>query len=95
MWEIIDRDEQETLINVDYYEKTLSFYTTRKSVARRLEKKVGKPTKVDMTNGKISGVTYIRNLHDDDIKSFFSISSIIGGFRNQNNQNEECIEEED
>lgn len=95
MWEIIDRDEQETVINIDYYEKTLSLYTSRKSVAQRLKKKVGEPTKVDMTNGKISGVTYVRNLHDDDIKQFLSISSLVGGFRKNNNQNEECIAEEE
>lgn len=84
MWEIIPRDEQETVINIDYFEKTLTFYTTRKSVAERIKKKVGEPTSVDKTNGKISGVTYVRNLHDEDIKKFLSISSIIGGFRKQN-----------
>ena len=95
MWEIIPRDEQETLINVDYFEKTLNFYTSRKSVAERLRKKVGEPTKVDMKNGKISGVTYVRNLHDEDIKKFLSVSSIVGGFRKQNVQDEEFTESED
>lgn len=94
MWEIVPRDEQECLINIDYFEKKLNFYTSRKSVAERLKRKVGEPTKVDMTNGKISGVTYVRNLHDDDIKQFLSISSLVGGFRKNNNQNEEYIEEE-
>lgn len=84
MWEIIPRDEQETVINIDYFEKTLTFYTTRKSVAERIKKKVGEPTSIDKTNGKISGVTYVRNLHDEDIKKFLSVSSIIGGFRKQN-----------
>ena len=84
MWEIIPRDEQETVINIDYFEKTLTFYTTRKSVAERIKKKVGEPTSIDETNGKISGVTYVRNLHDEDIKKFLSVSSIIGGFRKQN-----------
>lgn len=88
MWEIVPRDEQETVINIDYFEKTLTFYTTRKSVAERIKKKVGEPTKVDKTNGKISGVTYIRNLHDEDVKKFLSISSIIGGFRKQNDEND-------
>lgn len=94
MWEIIPRDEQETIINIDYFEKTLSFYTSRKSVAERIKKKAGEPTKIDKVNGKISGVTYIRNLHDD-IKQFLSISSIVGGFRKQNIQDIEINEEED
>ena len=41
MWEQVPRDEQETIINVDYYEKTMTLYTSRKSVAQRLKKKVG------------------------------------------------------
>ena len=52
MWEIIPRDEQETIISFDYFEKTMTFYTSRQSVARRLEKKVGEPTKIDMINNK-------------------------------------------
>ena len=84
MWEVVPRDEQETVISIDYFEKTLTFYTTRKSVAERIKKKVGEPTSIDKTNGKISGVTYVRNLHDEDVKKFLSISSIIGGFRKQN-----------
>ena len=88
MWEIVPRDEQETVINIDYFEKTLTFYTTRKSVAERIKKKVGEPTSIDKTNGKISGVTYVRNLHDEDIKKFLSISLIIGGFRKQNDEND-------
>ena len=94
MWEVIDRDEQETIVNIDYFEKKLKLYTNRKSVAQRLKKKVGEPTKIDTTNGKISGVTYVRNLYDDDIKSFLSVSLLVGGFRKQNVQNEECIEQD-
>ena len=93
MWEQVPRDEQETIINVDYYEKKMTFYTTRKAVAQRLKKKVGEPTSIDKTNGRISGVTYIRGLHEDDIKQFFSISSVLGSFRKLHD-NEESYEEE-
>lgn len=94
MWFIIPREEQETTINIDYCEKTMTFYTSRKTVAKRIEKKVGKPTKVDYTDGKISGVTYVRNLYDSDIKKFMSISTIVGGFRQQNIENDKLLEEE-
>lgn len=83
MWALIPREEQETLINIDYEERKFTFYTSRKSVARRIEKKVGKPTEIDYINGKIAGVTYIRNLFDGDVKKFMSISTTIGTFRKQ------------
>ena len=88
MWAIIPREEQETLISIDYNEKTLTFYTTRKSVAKRIQNKVGKPTKTEYINGQISAVTYIRNLFDDDIKKFMSISTIVGGFRKKEEEND-------
>ena len=94
MWEQIPRDEQETIINVDYYEKKMTFYTTRKAVAQRLKKKVGEPTSIDKMNGRISGVTYVRGLHEDDVKQFFSISSVIGSFRKLHD-NEEIEDEEE
>ena len=39
-WEIIPRDEQETLINIDYCVKTINVYTSRKQVGERLKKKI-------------------------------------------------------
>ena len=94
-WEIIPRDEQETLINVDYYEKTISVYTTRKQTADRLYKKIGEPTKVDVHNGYVSGVTYKRNLFDKDVAKFFSKGLIIGTFREQTVSDDSLIERED
>lgn len=85
MWEIIPREEQETLINIDYCEKQITFYTSRKSVAKRIERRVGKPTSIDYINGKIAGVTYVRSLFDNDVKCFLTKGTIIGGFRKQEN----------
>lgn len=79
-WEAIPRDEQETVINVNYFEKKISFYTCRKSVADRLLKKIGQPSHVDMHEGKICGVTYIRNLFDKDLAKFFSKTLLVGSF---------------
>lgn len=96
-WGIVPLEEQETLINVDYYDKTISIYTTRKSVGKRLEKKLGKADEIVTLNKKVTAVTYKRNLSDKDIRPILSMSTIIGGFRNSkdNNQAEddEIIEE--
>ena len=57
-WEIVPRDEQETLINIDYYEKTINVYTSRKQVGERLKKKIGEPTDIYKNNNKIYAVNY-------------------------------------
>lgn len=94
-WEIVPRDEQETLINVNYNDKMITIYTSRKATADRLYKKIGEPTKVDKHNGLISGVTYIRNLFDKDVAKFFSKGLIIGTFREQKVEDEELYKEEE
>ena len=81
-WEDIPRDEQETLLNIDYGEKEIIVYTNRKSVAKRLKSKVGEPTKMDVSYGKICGVTYKRKLYDKDLSKFFSKILLIGSFLN-------------
>ena len=82
-WILSGLDEQETVINVDYYEKKITVYTNRKSVGIRLQKKLGEPTKVYKYEGKISAVEYTRNLFDKDVAKFFSKMLIIGSFRKQ------------
>lgn len=80
-WENVPREEQETMMNIDYEEKTIRIYTTRKSVADRLFKKIGPATSVEMSNGKVYSVTYKRNLFDKDVAKFFSKSLLVGAFR--------------
>ena len=92
MWDLVPRDEQETVINIDYYEKTITVYTSRKSVAERLKRKVGDPDYADKIENRIVGVTYKMPLHDKRVKQFLSIGNIIGGFRN-NNEIEETEDE--
>jgi len=55
---LTDLKEQETVVNIDYYERIIFVYTCRKSVAERLKKKIGEPTKVYCINNQISGVRY-------------------------------------
>lgn len=82
-WEMIPRDEQETIVNIDYYEKTISIYTTRKSVAERLLKKIGEPSNIQKNGNNILSVEYKRNLFDKDVAKFFSKSLLVGSFKNQ------------
>lgn len=90
-WEIIPRDEQETIINIDYCEKIIKVYTTRKSVADRLLKKIGEPTKTYNSDDRIYAVIYERNLFDKDVAKFFSKMLMVGSFRDENeiDENEE------
>jgi len=94
-WEMIPREEQETFMNIDYCEKTISVYTSRKSVGERLIKKLGEPTNIDKRNGLVSGITYIRSLFDKDVAKFFSKSLLIGAFRETNTQNNELYSKDE
>ena len=92
-WEIIPRDEQETLINIDYCEKTINVYTSRKQVGERLKKKIGEPTDKYVSNGKIYAVNYKRNLFDKDVAKFLSKMLLIGAFRDDDSITSKLIEE--
>ena len=94
-WEIVPRDEQETLINIDYCEKTINIYTSRKQVGERLKKKIGEPTDKYISNGKIYAVNYKRNLFHQDVAKFLSKMLLIGDFRDENSVSDKNIEEDD
>ena len=93
-WEIVPRDEQETLINIDYCEKTINIYTSRKQVGERLKKKIGEPTDKYVSNNKIYAVNYKRNLFDKDVAKFLSKMLLIGAFRDENSVDNESIEKD-
>ena len=93
-WEIVPRDEQETIINIDYCEKTINIYTSRKQVGERLKKKIGEPTYKYISNNKIYAVNYKRNLFDKDVAKFLSKMLLIGAFRDENSVSNKNIEED-
>lgn len=51
-------EEQETIINIDYYGRTVNLYTCQKIVYERLLKKIGQPKKIFYTKEKISGANW-------------------------------------
>ena len=85
-WEVIPRDEQETIMNIDYFEKTINVYTTRKSVGERLKKKIGEPAIVYKNNEKIYAVEYKKNLFDKDVSKLFSKLLLVGSFKENEKQ---------
>ena len=93
-WEIDPRDEQEAIINIDYCEKTINIYTSRKQVGERLKKKIGEPTDKYISNNKIYAVNYKRNLFDKDVAKFLSKMLLIGAFRDENSVSDKNIEED-
>lgn len=93
-WEIVPRDEQETIINIDYCDKTINVYTSRKQVADRLKKKIGEPTRLYTSENRIYAVDYKRNLFDKDVSKFFSKMLMIGAFRDDNISQDENLEDD-
>jgi len=51
-------EEQETIINIDYYTSNVNVYTSQKTVYSRLIKKLGEPTKLHYTQKQISGANW-------------------------------------
>lgn len=83
-WENVPREEQESIINIDYCERIIAVYTSRKSVGERLIRKIGEPTKIYKNqNQQIYAVEYKRNLADKDVSKFFSKLLMIGTFKNE------------
>lgn len=87
-WQTTPVDEQETIVNIDYYDKTINVYTTRKAVGERLARKLGEPTKVHKTDGNVYAVEYVRSLFDKDVSKFFSKMLLVGAYRKQDDEDE-------
>lgn len=51
-------EEQETVINIDYYKRELNIYSSRKSVMKRLNIKLGEPKKIFKINELQSGACW-------------------------------------
>ena len=75
----IDKEEQETNIVVDYYTKTVIFYTSKKTVIQRLIKVLPEPNETYYTKEAISGVTWRIPFRDSKaLRKLFSKTIIIG-----------------
>lgn len=66
-------EEQETQINIDYYNSQLDIYTSRKLTFNRLQDKLGKPSKIYYIDNKICGGRWI--IHFSEKRKLSSILS--------------------
>lgn len=57
-WLQIPLDEQETIITIDYFEKVVELYTSRSIVYKKVVKKIGESTDINIFNNKISGAIW-------------------------------------
>ena len=77
-----DYEEQETIINIDYFKSELSLYTSRKNVYNRILDKLGEPTKKYYTDKNISGAKWnISFSNKKDITSILSRPLLIGNMK--------------
>lgn len=60
-------DEQETIINIDYFNRKINIYSSRKQVIQRLIVKLGEPNKINYINKSISGANWTINFEDKKI----------------------------
>ena len=51
-------EEQESLINIDYYGKEVIVYTSKKSIFIRIKNKIGEPSRIFNVKGQISGAEW-------------------------------------
>lgn len=51
-------EEQETIINLDYFAKVLSIYSSRKAVIQRLYNKLGEPNKTHHIKSDLTGASW-------------------------------------
>ena len=74
----VSLEEQETTINVDYFDNTVSAFTSKKSVYDKWCKDLGEPTKLAREKGKVvGGIWRISFLDRQKIKKVFSILNVI------------------
>ena len=51
-------EEQETIISLDYYSRTLHIYSSRKAVIQRLSQKLGEADKIDYIKKAITSAKW-------------------------------------
>lgn len=74
-------EEQETIINIDYFTKSVKCYTSRSSVYNRLKAKLGEPTQTYYTKKHIAGAYWDIPFKDKKrMNIVFSKTIIIGQF---------------
>lgn len=75
-------EEQETTILIDYYDRNVIAYTSKKSIYKRLLNKIGEPQTTYTTNGEISGGKWtIPFLEKKKLGALFSRPTLIANMK--------------
>ena len=78
-------EEQETQIWFDYFQKSVSIYTSKKSIYKRLEKELGTPNKIDKIAGEVTGGTWVINFNDRKrLRSTIALQILLGKIGKKN-----------
>lgn len=72
------KDEQETMLNIDYYDKTVMLSSTKEHIFKRLVKDLGQPSNIQYCDGLPCSFEYKLSFDDDNLKKLFSITTLIG-----------------
>lgn len=71
--------EQETQINIDYAERQVQLYTSKKSIYERMSKQIGQAEKIYYIQGKVSGARWIVKFADKEkLRKVLSRPILIG-----------------
>ncbi len=76
-----DYTEQESTVNIDYFNREISIYTCRKAVYNRILKKIGNPTKTYYINNLISGARWNISFTDSRAVKIFSKKLLIRKYK--------------
>lgn len=72
------KDEQETIINIDPFNKMVTLYSTKEHTYKKLKKYLGEPNHFEYMNGLPCSFEYKLSFDDDNLKKIFSITTLIG-----------------
>lgn len=94
-FEKIPRDEQETIIHIDYYECVVTLYTTRENVYKRLKNKLGEADEVRRNKqGLIESAKFKRSFaNKQEINKLLSRRGVIGSVSANVSDDAEDVEE--
>mgnify|MGYP003571418699 CR=1 FL=1 len=88
-WNSIPLDEKEVLILVDYYERTITIYTSNQPTSTKLLKKLGEPTRKDYFEGLVASMEWKVSFDDrEKIRKAMSLTNFVSLYQSKSNSSE-------
>lgn len=77
-----DFEEQETIVHIDYARSQIQLYSCRKTVIKKLKKKIGEPNRIYTIRNQVSGASWTLDFEDKrKITSVLSRPTLIGSVK--------------